>query len=163
MKKTIQARGSGINASVLSGGEVNQGEPTAETPARETTTSDTGSKPKKPTLSGAAAVAAALRWVQEVVDLKDKFDRVLKEAFEENKGLQMAMNEVGPAACKLMIRIEWLTNTHVGYAGISNVHQPEPTVSRVHLAIHRRKPQERAQGGEFQNLARETVISVSHS
>jgi cullin 3 len=101
MKKTIQARGSGINASVLSGGEVNQGGPTAETPVQGTTTSDTGSKPKKPTLSGAAAVAAALRWVQEVVDLKDKFDRVLKEAFEENKGLQMAMNEVGPAGLQI--------------------------------------------------------------
>jgi hypothetical protein len=33
----------------------------------------------------------------------------LKEAFEENKGLQMAMNEVGPAGMRTDLRIEWLT------------------------------------------------------
>ena len=87
LKKTVQARGGAINASVLGG----------ETPG---TTQDAGQadeevvKAKRPVLSGAAAVAAALRWVQEVVDLKDKFDRILKEAFEENKGIQMSMNEV---------------------------------------------------------------------
>ncbi|GHJ85109.1 hypothetical protein NliqN6_1511 [Naganishia liquefaciens] len=43
--------------------------------------------------SAAAAVNIALRWVQEVLDLKDTFDRVWKEAFEEDKAIQTALND----------------------------------------------------------------------
>lgn len=44
--------------------------------------------------SAAAAVNIALRWVQEVLDLKDTFDKVWKEAFEEDKAIQTALNDV---------------------------------------------------------------------
>jgi len=88
VKKTIQARGVSINAAVLGG------DGTEKTPNNAPEGDAEAAKTKKPSLSGAAAVAAALRWVQEVVDLKDKFDRILKEALDENKGIQMAMNEV---------------------------------------------------------------------
>ncbi|KAI5452911.1 hypothetical protein NCC49_006448 [Naganishia albida] len=43
--------------------------------------------------SAAAAVNIALRWVQEVLDLKDTFDKVWKEAFEEDKAIQTALND----------------------------------------------------------------------
>ncbi|KAJ9117605.1 hypothetical protein QFC22_004455 [Naganishia vaughanmartiniae] len=43
--------------------------------------------------SAAAAVNVALRWVQEVLDLKDTSDRVWKEAFEEDKAIQTALND----------------------------------------------------------------------
>ncbi|KAJ9110295.1 hypothetical protein QFC19_001698 [Naganishia cerealis] len=43
--------------------------------------------------SAAAAVNVALRWVQEVLDLKDTFDRMWKEAFEEDKAIQTALND----------------------------------------------------------------------
>jgi cullin 3 len=45
-------------------------------------------------MSAAAAVNIALRWVQEVLDLKDTFDKVWKEAFEEDKAIQTALNDV---------------------------------------------------------------------
>ncbi len=45
-------------------------------------------------MSAAAAAAAALRWVQDVLDLKDKFDRILREGFSDDKGIQTAINEV---------------------------------------------------------------------
>ena len=88
IKKTIQARGVSVNAAVLGGDGAEKPPSNAQDGDAET------GKTKRPFLTGAAAVAAALRWVQEVVDLKDKFDRILKEALDENKGIQMAMNEV---------------------------------------------------------------------
>lgn len=52
------------------------------------------SAPAGTATSAAAAVNIALRWVQEVLDLKDTFDRVWKEAFEEDKAIQTALNDV---------------------------------------------------------------------
>jgi cullin 3 len=49
--------------------------------------------------SAAAAVNIALRWVQEVLDLKDTFDKVWKEAFEEDKAIQTALNDV----CEILL------------------------------------------------------------
>ncbi|KAL7411333.1 ubiquitin ligase SCF complex subunit Cullin [Mrakia frigida] len=43
--------------------------------------------------SAAGALQSALRWVQEVLDLKDKFDRILREAFSGDKTVQTAINE----------------------------------------------------------------------
>jgi cullin 3 len=37
---------------------------------------------------------AALKWVQDVLDLKDIFDRLLKGCFRDDKNVQIAMNEV---------------------------------------------------------------------
>ncbi|KAF8309915.1 Cullin-domain-containing protein [Clavulina sp. PMI_390] len=36
---------------------------------------------------------AALKWVQDVLDLKDIFDKVLRICFKDDKGIQIAMNE----------------------------------------------------------------------
>lgn len=44
--------------------------------------------------AGANALTLALRWVQDVLDLKDKFDRVLEQAFMGDKAVQMSINEV---------------------------------------------------------------------
>lgn len=45
--------------------------------------------------SGAAgALASALRWVQDVLDLKDKFDVLLDKAFWGDKSIQTSINEV---------------------------------------------------------------------
>lgn len=109
LKKTIQARGVAINASVLGPDEANKSASTDEPAQVEAEVVKT----KKPILSGAAAVAAALRWVQEVVDLKDKFDKILKEAFEENKGVQMSMNEASyDIGLRRVISAELTWRTH---------------------------------------------------
>lgn len=36
----------------------------------------------------------ALRWVQDVLDLKDRFDRLWKQAFGSNREIESALNEV---------------------------------------------------------------------
>lgn len=101
LKKSIQTRGSSINAAIF--GDMGAGadaevksEPVdgegAGTSMQEAQNGTIAAK--KVALTGVAAVAAALRWVQDILDLKDKFERLLKEAFEEDKGIQVAINEV---------------------------------------------------------------------
>lgn len=51
-----------------------------------------GSHAASPT--GKKTLDAALKWVQDVLDLKDVFDRLLKFCFKDDKGIQTAMNEV---------------------------------------------------------------------
>ena len=46
---------------------------------------------------------AALRWVQDVLDLKDVFDRLLDGCFKGDKGVQTAMNEVWLVASALSL------------------------------------------------------------
>ena len=39
-------------------------------------------------------LTSALKWVQDVLDLKDRFDRLWKQAFESNREVESALNEV---------------------------------------------------------------------
>lgn len=89
LKLEIHRRGNAINLATME----SDSRPEGNSEQKAFTEPD-ASGPKKSGLTGAAAIAAALRWVQEVVDLKDRFDRILKEAFAEDKGIQVAMNEV---------------------------------------------------------------------
>jgi cullin 3 len=47
---------------------------------------------------GAQTLSLALRWVQDVLDLKDKFDSVWKRAFNSDLQVESALNEVGGAS-----------------------------------------------------------------
>lgn len=50
-------------------------------------------KPKGPT-SAAQVLTLALKWVQDVLDLKDKFDTVWKQAFQSDREIETALIEV---------------------------------------------------------------------
>ena len=53
-----------------------------------------------------AALSAAIRWVQEVLDLKDKFDAVLQQAFNGDMAVQSSINEVRSiSSCQLSCRL----------------------------------------------------------
>ncbi|KAH9909269.1 putative cullulin 3 [Xylariomycetidae sp. FL2044] len=47
----------------------------------------------KPLNSAAQQTAAAVKWVDDVLQLKDKFDRVWSDCFDRDQGLQTAMNK----------------------------------------------------------------------
>lgn len=47
----------------------------------------------KPSASGVQTLGLALKWVQDVLDLKDKFDIVWKRAFGGDRELESALNE----------------------------------------------------------------------
>lgn len=55
---------------------------------------DAKGKGKSRPASGAQTLALALKWVQDVLDLKDKFDQVWKRSFRSDRDLESALNEV---------------------------------------------------------------------
>jgi cullin 3 len=51
--------------------------------------------------AGAQTLSLALRWVQDVLDLKDKFDCIWKQACCSDREVESALNEVGRASCTM--------------------------------------------------------------
>lgn len=51
-------------------------------------------KSKARAVGGAQIMSLALMWVQDILDLKDKFDRVWKRAFGSDRDLETALDEV---------------------------------------------------------------------
>jgi cullin 3 len=87
LRDSIEVRGKAINESALA---------VATSPADdEEEKPDVKGKGKaKAPSAGATALAQALRWVQDVLDLKDKFDSILDQAFGGDKQVQASINEV---------------------------------------------------------------------
>ena len=58
-----------------------------------------GAKPKAKAAEGPATakLKAALGWVQNVLDLKDKFDNILRDAFNLDKEFERTINDVSSA------------------------------------------------------------------
>jgi hypothetical protein len=46
--------------------------------------------------AAAQTLSMALKWVQDVLDLKDKFDQAWKKSFQSNRDLETAVNSVSP-------------------------------------------------------------------
>lgn len=92
LRDSVEARGKTINDSALAA---------AAPPEDEEEKPDNKGKGKAKALSaGATALAQALRWVQDVLDLKDKFDAILDLAFGGDKQVQASINEVShPLGC----------------------------------------------------------------
>jgi cullin 3 len=98
LRMDVEERGKGINDTAIEGeaGPSTAGAGGMEVDGDEGDGDAKGKgKAKAPSSGGAgAALAAALRWVQDVLDLKDKFDEVLDEAFGGDKAVQSSINEV---------------------------------------------------------------------
>ncbi|KAJ7739753.1 Cullin-domain-containing protein [Mycena maculata] len=77
LKDSVRRRGETINqaSSAIDGGDA-----------------ETTSKPRS-TASGAQTLALALKWVQDVLDLKDLFEKVWKESFSCDRDLESTLNE----------------------------------------------------------------------
>lgn len=77
LKDSVRRRGETINQASL-GIEGGDGEPTKS----------------RPTAQAAQTLTLALKWVQDVLDLKDLFDKIWKEAFSCDRELESNLNEV---------------------------------------------------------------------
>ncbi|BEJ15327.1 hypothetical protein CspHIS471_0410940 [Cutaneotrichosporon sp. HIS471] len=86
LRDSVEVRGKSINDSALAAA--------APLPEDEEEKPDVKGKGKaKAPSAGATALAQALRWVQDVLDLKDKFDAILDNAFGGDKQVQASINE----------------------------------------------------------------------
>ena len=84
-KESIIRRGSEINSDSEFG--------VVEEPAGAESSSK-GKAKAKPRVTGTHTLQQALKWVQDVLELKDKFSRVWSEAFSSDRDLETAMVEV---------------------------------------------------------------------
>lgn len=89
IKESVARRGQQINqvSQGIDGDNVDVDDVEAETPKGK-------GKEKARQNAGAQTLTLALRWVQDVLDLKDKFDRVWRDAFQRDRELESTLNEV---------------------------------------------------------------------
>lgn len=99
-------------------------------------------KGKARATTGAQSLALALKWVEDVLRLKDKFDAVWKDCFKVDREIESGLNEV----CIVRSMRDVLILTLV--AGFRIVYQSAATSTRIRLALHRREPQEGTQRGQ---------------
>ena len=90
--------------------------------------------PIAPTVTG-GTLASALRWVQDVLDLKDKFDRMLDQAFGGDKSVQTSINEVGSRRIESVLSL-WSLTTRGSGIGISIVYQRKSTSTGILVIVH---------------------------
>jgi cullin 3 len=81
IQKIIQEMGTNVNSNAMN-------QPTAQ-PAAQPAPAEDGEK-AKPVEKVNQQTVAALKWVQDVLDLKDRFDRIWKVAFNQDQVLQTA-------------------------------------------------------------------------
>ena len=100
LRLDIEERGKTINEGAAlepeagpSGAPAQDGEPNMDLDG-DISTKGKGKARPVPAGSVAIALSSALRWVQDVLELKDKFDRILDQAFGGDKAVQTSINEV---------------------------------------------------------------------
>lgn len=94
MKDTVKERGEKINEGFQDGAAAGPSTSAGVDEAEKDPKGKGKGKEVAGTGGAAGALQSALRWVQEVLDLKDKFDTILREAFSGDKNVQTAINEV---------------------------------------------------------------------
>lgn len=98
LRESVDARGKAINDGAASTSA--DGAPGVDGD-EEDDPKGKGKAKAKPPSAQATALAQALRWVQDVLDLKDKFDVILDSAFGGDKQVQASINEV--SSCEILL------------------------------------------------------------
>jgi len=105
LKQSITRRGGEINRSSV-GPET--GENVVDVDGMEEGGANVKGKRKHRSQNAPHALSSALKWVQDVLDLKDKLDQLWKQSFQSNRELESAINEV----CLLPARLCTCSNSH---------------------------------------------------
>ena len=92
LRETIIRRGKEINESnsTASG----EGPDSGEEDGAETSAKAKGKAKARPPNAASQTLTLALKWVQDVLDLKDRFDRIWSKAFQSDRDLESSLNEV---------------------------------------------------------------------
>ncbi|KAI9512036.1 Cullin family-domain-containing protein [Russula earlei] len=90
LKTSIQRRGTELNSVSREGGELGDGGAEDDPDASVTGKGKSKVRPPNPSAHG---LALALRWVEAVLRLKDKFDAIWETAFKNNREIESGLNE----------------------------------------------------------------------
>jgi cullin 3 len=89
LKDSIARRGAELNVFMVGDGDAG-----GMVDEAETVSGKEKGKAKARAPGGAQSLALALKWVEDVLTLKDKLDSVLTSSFRSNRELESGMNEV---------------------------------------------------------------------
>ena len=92
LRETIIRRGKEINESSSSTG--GEGADSGEDDGMEGSGKGKGKAKARPPNPASQTLSLALKWVQDVLDLKDKFDKIWSKAFQSDRDLESSLNEV---------------------------------------------------------------------
>lgn len=93
LKDTLAVRGKEINTAAIPGGGEDEGGG-GEDDDGPSTNKGKGKGKEKVAGGGAQLLQLALKWVEDVLRLKDKFDGIWEHAFASDRELEAGMNEV---------------------------------------------------------------------
>ena len=99
LKDSVQKRGTELNG--ISAEERLLGDGGADDELDPSAKGKGKAKARPPNAQG---LALALRWVEHVLQLKDKFDRVWEMAFKNNREIESGLNEVSHISFNLWLR-----------------------------------------------------------
>jgi cullin 3 len=92
LKASIQKRGTELNEISMEGRGADDGG--AEDELDPAAAKGKGKAKVRPPNAGVHSLAPALRWVEDVLQLKDKFDHVWELSFKNNREIESGLNEV---------------------------------------------------------------------
>jgi len=158
LKTSIQKRGTELNrASTVTESQelVDSDSPVgneADTPTRGNASAKTRTRnasPRGPTL------AVALRWVEGVLQLQDKFDRIWEVSFKEDPEIEVALHEVIAIVSFIAIYVT------LSCLGVRIVHKPTNTSFRVHIPLYRQQSEKRFERGTLHHVfSRHCLMTV---
>ncbi|KAI0359841.1 Cullin-domain-containing protein [Trametes cingulata] len=91
LRETVIRRGKEINDA--SAGLAGDGAESQEEEAAEPSAKAKGKAKARPPNPASQTLTLALKWVQDVLDLKDKFDTIWRKAFQGDRDLESGLNE----------------------------------------------------------------------
>jgi len=91
LKDSVQKRGTELNG--ISTEEKQLGDGGADDDM-DPSAKGKGKAKARPPNAGAQGLVLALRWVEDVLRLKDKFDRIWEMSFKNNREIESGLNEV---------------------------------------------------------------------
>lgn len=121
VKHSIAGRGKDINASSI-GADAQEEEDAEDAKGK--------GKGKARPNSSAQTLQLALKWVEDVLQLKDKFDALWTRSFQSNRDLESGVNEVSQKFFTFKHALTLLV-------GIRELHQSQREGTRVHFTVHR--------------------------
>lgn len=126
VKSSIERRGAELNKASMEGREVDNGGAEDEP---DPSPKGKGKVKARPPNAGAHGLALALRWVEDVLHMKDKFEGIWEMAFKSNREIESGLNEVikiGFISCRG-------TDTFQAFESFINLHPRAPEFVSLYI------------------------------
>ena len=132
LRETVIRRGRQINEA---GTSVADGGDSQEEEVPEPSSKAKGKAKARPPNATSQTLTLALKWVQDVLDLKDKFDKIWTRSFLSDRELESSLNEVCPSQSHLLSPIPSSNVALAGQAFETFINQNEKAPEYISLFI----------------------------